>query len=708
MKDKILLMKKLSEKIIKKPSMKNDPEILKKRDSKVRANMLIERAVFYGYKPFNFKKTMLKTLKIAIAPICAIALVVILLATSFFGAMVTVGEENPKQQPFDLNDFNTISAKTKNEMVIGSADAEGSVYEIKDRVTLSGVDERSAYVKDKTNLTNIENVNGDEKLEMHDGYVYFENKKKDIVYEGIGKEKLPVSVKVSYFLDGKKLSPNEIKGKSGHVMIRFDYTNSTVNSDYIPYVAMSAVVLNTDNFTNIKTNANAMNCGANVLAYGGTIPGLQEFVSKNGHSSIKLNIDEYVQIEADTTSFSVDYTYTVFSSGYAKSIKEETLNSIENADGALSVLNIPTDKITTYISELVEGTEVFADAMQKLEEGSSELVDGSEKITAGSADLTNGALELSNGIRSLADGAKILADGSKDVVTGSGELLENSGYYQDGLQEYAEGVKTLNDGIKELNSKLTFMPGLSQIIKDIADLLSKLEEFINRISSYRISIQSARDNSFEIGDDETANQMDSLLTDLLPEGFFMTNVHSIIGHIADMLYEIADDIDELYNAAGKIEDGSEKLASSSDDLTKAYGELYSGMSSLDEGINLIDENLDNISEGSEDLAEGSDSMYQGTQEMNSAVSQLDTGINKLYESIKSINKEITQFKEKVLSIKDISIGGNAYTAGDNLRYLISKIRQLKETDSKYHTYSGADSGVDGTLTYVIKTDGIGN
>ena len=163
-----------------------------------------------------------------------------------------------------------------------------------------------------------------------------------------------------------------------------------------------------------------------------------------------FNIKQTKKIEADTKNFTVDYTYTIFSNGYAKSIKEETLNSIDNADGAVSLLNIPTDKITTYISELVDGTEVLADAMKKIEDGSTQLVDGSGKIVAGSADLTNGAGELSTGIRDLADGAKTLADGSKDVVSGSEELLENSGYYQDGLQEYADGVKALNDGIQKL------------------------------------------------------------------------------------------------------------------------------------------------------------------------------------------------------------------------------------------------------------------
>ncbi len=699
-----MFKKILPKKLIEKFDQNKAKHVLKKRVSDARINMLVERAVFYGYKPFNFRKFCFKVAKVLIGPVCALSLAIILFAATFFGANITLGDENANQEPFAINEYNAINAKNKNEMVIGSADANGLVYEIKDRVILSGVDEHSAYTKDKTNLTDIENISGDEKLEMHDGYVYFENKNKDIMYEGTSKEKMPVGVSVSYYLDGKKVSPDKIAGKSGHVIIRFDYTNSTLYTEYVPYIAMSAVVLDAEKFSNIKTNANVISTGYNVLAYGGTIPGFKEYITQNGHGDINIDVDNYVQIEADTTNFSIDYTYTIFTQGFSKLIKDETLNQIDSAS-KVSSIDIPTDQITTYISEILDGTDVFADAMKKLEEGSEKLTDASGKVAIGSAELKDGAKDLSNGIRSLADGAAMLADGSKEAVSGADELVEGAGEYKTGLDDYAQGVKDLNEGIAELNSKLTFMPGLSNTLKEIAEFLSDVENFTEIISSYSEVINAAIENSYLADDNETAQKLQSLLSELSSDGFFMTNMHSIVTRIADMLYEIADEVDALYGAATKIGEGSQKLADSSDDLKQAYGDLHTGVTKLGDGINKMDENITGLNAASEDAADGAETIAIGSANVSEAVNQLDVGINDLSNGIKDVNKGFAEFRKGILNLKSIKIGGSIYTKSDNLRYLINRIKQMKQSDGKYFSFSGADANITGETTYVIKTDG---
>ena len=48
----------------------------------------------------------------------------------------------------------------------------------------------------------------------------------DIYYRGDLKKELPVDLSLTYMLDGKIVSADEIAGKSGHVTIRFDYKNN--------------------------------------------------------------------------------------------------------------------------------------------------------------------------------------------------------------------------------------------------------------------------------------------------------------------------------------------------------------------------------------------------------------------------------------------------------------------------------------------------
>ena len=79
---------------------------------------------------------------------------------------------------------------------------------------------------DKTNLTDIQNVKGDETFEQKsDGTIVWNTDGGDIYYQGKTQEELPVSVKLTYYLDGKEISAKDLAGKSGKLKIRIDYEN---------------------------------------------------------------------------------------------------------------------------------------------------------------------------------------------------------------------------------------------------------------------------------------------------------------------------------------------------------------------------------------------------------------------------------------------------------------------------------------------------
>ena len=81
---------------------------------------------------------------------------------------------------------------------------------------------------DKTNLTDIQNVKGDETFEQKsDGTIVWNTDGGDIYYQGKTQEELPVSVKLTYYLDGKEISAKDLAGKSGKLKIRIDYENKS-------------------------------------------------------------------------------------------------------------------------------------------------------------------------------------------------------------------------------------------------------------------------------------------------------------------------------------------------------------------------------------------------------------------------------------------------------------------------------------------------
>lgn len=107
-----------------------------------------------------------------------------------------------------------------------------------------------AKIKDATDLTDVENVKGNEtyKRGKKDSITWNANGK-DIYYQGTSDKNLPVSMKVTYYLDGKEISPKKLVGKSGKVKIRYEYENhsavtKTINGKqttvYTPFTMITA------------------------------------------------------------------------------------------------------------------------------------------------------------------------------------------------------------------------------------------------------------------------------------------------------------------------------------------------------------------------------------------------------------------------------------------------------------------------------------
>ena len=108
-------------------------------------------------------------------------------------------------------------------------------------------------INDISELDGIENVKGDEAYTMNPNNMrVWDAKGNDIYYQGTTQKALPVDVSISYQLDGKPISAEDLAGKSGRVTIRFSYQNNqkeTIEIDgkketvYVPFVMLTGACL---------------------------------------------------------------------------------------------------------------------------------------------------------------------------------------------------------------------------------------------------------------------------------------------------------------------------------------------------------------------------------------------------------------------------------------------------------------------------------
>lgn len=391
----------------------------------------------------------------------------------------------------------------KDESVYLISDANGNVNKTIVVDHLKNKDKKDT-LEDASNLSDIENVKGKEKFTQSGDKLTWQAGGKDIYYQGTATEEPPVTQKVTYYLDGKEISPEDLAGKSGKVKIRFDYTNTTsytetVNGEKqtvsVPFAAITGLVLG-DGFENIEvTNGKAEVSDSSSVVLGYALPGLKDSLGiKDGDLDGDVNIPEYMEMTADVENFSMPaaMTFVVNASDYVStdgidtSDLDDMINDLKDAstqlqDGSktlaegtdtltdgLSTLQSKLGTFASGVGTLQSGLKTYTDGVSTLSGGlntlgnsTGALVSGADKLNDGAGQLASGSATLKDGLKSYTDGANGLAKGASDLDAGIGTLAEKSGTLVDGATKLDDGASQLsasassiNEGIKSLDTGL--------------------------------------------------------------------------------------------------------------------------------------------------------------------------------------------------------------------------------------------------------------
>lgn len=391
----------------------------------------------------------------------------------------------------------------KDESAYLISDANGNVNKTIVVDHLKNKDKKDT-LEDASNLSDIENVKGKEKFTQSGDKLTWQAGGKDIYYQGTATEEPPVTQKVTYYLDGKEISPEDLAGKSGKVKIRFDYTNTTsytetVNGEKqtvsVPFAAVTGLVLG-DGFENIEvTNGKAEVSDSSSVVLGYALPGLKDSLGiKDGDLDGDVNIPEYMEMTADVKNFSMPaaMTFVVNASDYVStdgidtSDLDDMINDLKDAstqlqDGSktlaggtdtladgLSTLQSKLGTFASGVGTLQSGLKAYTDGVSTLSGGlntlgnsTGALVSGADKLNSGAGQLASGSATLKDGLKTYTDGANGLAKGASDLDAGIGTLAEKSGTLVDGATKLNDGASQLsasassiNEGIKSLDTGL--------------------------------------------------------------------------------------------------------------------------------------------------------------------------------------------------------------------------------------------------------------
>lgn len=329
----------------------------------------------------------------------------------------------------------------KDENVYLISDANGNVNKTIVVDHLKNKDKKDT-LEDASNLSDIENVKGKEKFTQSGDKLTWQAGGKDIYYQGTATAEPPVTQKVTYYLDGKEISPEDLAGKSGKVKIRFDYTNTTsytetVNGEKqtvsVPFAAITGLVLG-DGFENIEvTNGKAEVSDSSSVVLGYALPGLKDSLGiKDKDLDGDVNIPEYMEMTADVENFSMPAAMTF----------------VVNASDYVSTDGIDTSDLDDMIKDL-------KDASTQLQDGSKTLAEGTDTLSDGLSTLQSKLGTFASGVGALKSGLKTYTDGVSTLSGGLNTLNSNVPTLSNGITTLNSSAKSLNDGVALLNATVS-------------------------------------------------------------------------------------------------------------------------------------------------------------------------------------------------------------------------------------------------------------
>lgn len=346
---------------------------------------------------------------------------------------------------------------TKSETVFITTDNSGKV--LSTNVTdWIHTDSDKVRVTDVSDLSDITNVKTNLLPAMEDDKLVWNMDSTDVYYSGTTDKKAPVSFEISYFLDGKEMTADEIAGKSGHSEIKIKVKNNCfkevkINGRkqkiYLPVLAAGGTILQESAFSSINVESGfSLGDGTKQITAVAGAPGLCESLGikqQELNDIIGIELSDNFVISADTTCFeTTDFYFAVI------------------PFCSLDVDLIAPDSVSGLVENLGQIKKIFS-CLENIDISSIiELLSGGAGSTAEIVDAVNSALELYDKNEALLKlGSKYFTAENTKTLTSAAELL--------GDEDFVKGLSVLSKA--DLGGVVSTLPDIAGGFEALAPVL---------------------------------------------------------------------------------------------------------------------------------------------------------------------------------------------------------------------------------------------
>lgn len=531
-------------------------------------------------------------------------------------------------------------------------------------------------LEDASDLKDIKNVKGDETFKEKDGNLTWAAKGKDIYYQGTTDKELPVEQSITYYLDGKEMSADEIAGKSGKVKIRFDYKNNvktveTVNGKehnvYVPFTVMTGMVLD-DSFSNVEVSSGkVVSDGDKQIVVGVAMPGLSDSLKVDASDfSEDVDIPEYIEVTADVKDFSLSMSMSVMMSSLMSGTDFDEMFELDALDDAINTLSDSSTQLADGSKELADGTRTLLTAINQYTKGTQTVADGIKSAKSGSATLNENISKLSNGI-----GGMVSELGSKQAqYSGIADQASGGAYSAQGEENADAAVKA------------QYKAALTAYTKATANYYGAVTRIKSSplLEGYLVDAQT--------GSTPTANTTIFALNEAGEQAFATSNGGATFkGTYLDPYTTALQNLTDTTTAMCTYY-GSSRAA-----------DVFSGLSQQMAAGGLTAENMSALATGMSDLDAGLAQLENGVSTLVSNNAQLNKGIEDLTKGSNTLSEGMIKFDEE-------GIQKLADTYNGDVKDLVERIVAVMQAGSDYQAFSQVADGTTGSVKFITRTEGV--
>lgn len=364
-------------------------------------------------------------------------------------------------------------------------------------------DKGEVYVDDISSLENITNVKS-EVLPVVDGEkLRWHMPETDLYYSGTTDKEPPVLIDISYSLNGKEVSADDIAGKSGDVAIKIKMSNNASkqvavsgkkHSVYLPVLVVGGMILPEGVFSAVSVkNGQSLGDGSKEIVVFTGMPGFAEsldFKDKNLGDVGGLIVSDEVTVTAKTENFSLSNMYFAvlpIASLNLDIAMPETVDDLKNTLAALksfqNALNkIDPDRIIYGLlsdkSKIESITGILDDALKLYNNNRNLISLISKYATPENAEAISTMLETLND-PDVKAALKLLSDPSVQA------LMSKLPGIVDSFNEISPVLEELQKDMErpEIQAEIAKLPETIEALSEISKVISDNSDELNALTS---------------------------------------------------------------------------------------------------------------------------------------------------------------------------------------------------------------------------------